>query len=586
MRNILVIILFILIANKISAQSINSKEVEEKIKLFENSFPIYYFQPTNDSIPDLNNRMKNYNINGLSIAVINNYKIDWAKGYGWADVLDQRKVTTETPFQVGSVSKSLNALGIMKLAQEHKLDINADINNYLTSWKFPYDKLTGGKIITTTNLLNHTAGLSIHGLPGYSNTELMPSIIQILNGSHPAKNKPVRSVFKPGEKFEYSGGGTTISQLIVSDITHDVYTTYMESNVFKALELSNSYYNPDTNFEKLASQATGYLENGSELKGKYYRYSEAAGGLWSTPTDICKFIIEMQLSLQNRSNKILSQGATNLMLTPFNGTESALGVFIEKKGSATYFQHSGGSIGFRCKYYGSITGGYGVVVMVNSSNGAIIEEVINNIARIYNWNGFNPDFIRNVKRETVTFPDSVLDNHIGAYRSGNEIIKIIKINNSLYYQGFQGGGNNMWEIYFTSNKDFFNRESRSEKSFYFDKKGNVKGFKKHMNGKSIGKYEKVSLVNIKEPLLTKHTGKYDMWGVVTEVYKKDGKLWMKITDGYEMEMNFISPNEFFLLGEEIYNTIFRFYYDSNGDVDGIIEKNENSEKAYRKIKSI
>src|SRR5664279_2583638 len=144
-----------------------SKEVETKITQVENNLSGWVQISDKPNKWTLAERMKFYHAHGVSIAVIKDYKIEWAKGYGWADSAEQRPVTIETLFQAGSNSKSLNAIGVLKLVQDSKLDLNADINNYLKSWKFPYDSLSKGKKITLMNLLSHSAGLTVHGFPGY-----------------------------------------------------------------------------------------------------------------------------------------------------------------------------------------------------------------------------------------------------------------------------------------------------------------------------------------------------------------------------------------------------------------------------------
>src|SRR5450432_3336068 len=185
-------------------------EVEKKIQTVENNLGswVYVEGEANWSLTD---RMKFYHVNGVSIAVIKNYKIEWARGYGWADSAEQRPVTTATLFQAGSISKSLNAVGVLKLMQDGKLNLNTDINEYLRSWKFPYDSISHGKKITIANLLSHTAGLTVHGFPGYSRGDTIPTLLQVLDGKHPANTEAIRSAFEPSLKYQYSGGGTTIS---------------------------------------------------------------------------------------------------------------------------------------------------------------------------------------------------------------------------------------------------------------------------------------------------------------------------------------------------------------------------------------
>lgn len=148
----------------VTAQQQYSKDVNEKIAQVENN--LAGRMVIDGKLYSLAERMKHYNVAGLSVAVIDNYQIVWAKGYGYADKKEGRKVTTNTLFEPGSISKSLNAVGILQLAQQRKLDLYQDINQYLVHWKFPYDTVSHGKKITTAQLLSHTAGLGVHGFPG------------------------------------------------------------------------------------------------------------------------------------------------------------------------------------------------------------------------------------------------------------------------------------------------------------------------------------------------------------------------------------------------------------------------------------
>jgi CubicO group peptidase (beta-lactamase class C family) len=337
----------------------------------------------------LKERMAHFHINGLSIAVISNYHIDWAKGYGWADSAEQRPVTVQTLFQAASISKSLNAVGVLLLAQEGKLDPYADINNYLTSWKFPYDSLSKGKKITVANLLSHTAGLTVHGFPGYETGDTLPTLEQVLDGKRPANTGAVRSMYEPGLKSEYSGGGTTITQVIVQDISHVPYDRYMKGKVLDPLGMTSSFYTQPAPPAKASLLATAYQVNGKEVKGKYHVYpEEAPAGLWTNPTDLAKYIIETQLAYEGKSSKVLNQQYTKLRVTPYIDKSAAFGVFIDKVGEDVYFQHGGANEGFRSQYYGSLQGGNGVVVMVNSDNGAILPEVVNSVATVYGWKDY------------------------------------------------------------------------------------------------------------------------------------------------------------------------------------------------------
>lgn len=173
-----------------------SREVESKIHQVEQNLASWV-EIEDTPKWNLQERMNFYKIKGISVAIIKNYKIEWARGYGWADSAENIPVTTSTLFQAASISKSLNALGMLKLAQNNSIDINTDINTYLSSWKFPYDSVSNGKKITISNLLSHTGGINISGFDGYTKIDSIPNVIQILNGKKPANSvsSPKNSTF-------------------------------------------------------------------------------------------------------------------------------------------------------------------------------------------------------------------------------------------------------------------------------------------------------------------------------------------------------------------------------------------------------
>jgi CubicO group peptidase (beta-lactamase class C family) len=425
-----------------------SDTVEEKIKQVENNISGWVQIEGVKSVWTLPERMQYYHVNGLSIAVIHNYKLEWAKGYGWADSANQIPVTTQTLFQAASISKSVNAVGVLKLAQENKLNIHEDINHYLKNWRIPESNFTADKKVTVYNLLNHTAGLNVHGFLGYEKGDSIPSIIQILNGEKPANSEAIKSQAEPATKVEYSGGGIEVSQLIVMDITHQPYDKYQWDEVLKPLGMTNSFYTQPPPKNKTALLATGYDTNGKEIKGNFHIYPElAAAGLWTNPTDLSKFIIETQLSYEGKSNKVLSQTMTKEMLTPFEGSDAGLGVFINSIGNKTYFQHGGSNEGFKSQYFGSLKGGDGVIVMVNSDQDAILHDVISSVALAYNWKGFP----RPVKRKTVNVPDDTLLQYTGNYSLNQINISVFKKGNNLFLS--RNGGAPM-QLFFTSNTDF------------------------------------------------------------------------------------------------------------------------------------
>jgi CubicO group peptidase (beta-lactamase class C family) len=473
MKNLLALLVPVLALSvtDLKAQPIKySQETESKIKQVENNL-CGWVQTGTDDKWNLLERMKKYHLNGISIAVIHNYKIEWARGYGIADVAENRPVTEKTLFQAASISKSLNSLAVLRLVEEKKIDCDSDVNKYLKSWKFPYDEKSKGKKITVKELLSHTAGLTVHGFPGYEAGKPLPSIIQILNGQKPANNPIIHSFEEPGTKVNYSGGGITILQLLITDVTGMPYEDYMQKYVLNPIGMTASCYCQPPSALDSALLATAYKFDGKPVPGKYHIYPEmAAAGLWTNPTDLSRYIIEEQLALKGESQKVLSQAMTRFRLIPVMGN-SALGSFIVTKagGTESYFNHSGGNEGFLSNYFGSMEGGDGVVVMINSEDWTIIDEITNSVASVYNWkNYYYPQ-----SKKVITVSPGLLQNYIGRYQMGFRRFEIVNFEDGL---GAIMSGTTPWKVYFSSDSDFFVKETAGNGRFKFGAGGKVKGF--------------------------------------------------------------------------------------------------------------
>ena len=478
----------LLLINSVVFSQTYSPETLEKIKKVENNITGNVI--VNEAPPStLTERMAKYNVKGLSMAVIYDYKIVWAKGYGWADEAGKKPVTTETLFEPGSISKSLNAVGILKLAQDKKVDLYTDVNTYLTTWKFPYDSVSKGIKITLAQILSHQAGLSTHGFLGHNINGPIPTVVQVLNGKPPATSPPVRSEFEPGLKYQYSGGGTTISQLVLTDVTKQKYEAWMYTNVLKPLGMIHSSFAQPPVKEKRPLCATGYYTDGSPVLNKFHVYPEqAAAGLWMTPSDLCNYIIDMQLANKGEPSKVLNPEMVKLHLTPYNDGPTAMGTFIDDLDGAKYFQHSAGNDGFCGFYFASLEDGYGLVVFMNSADGRLLQEVINSVAKEYNWKNFyrEPRRINSVK--IITVPDSILKTYEGIYLYENMWSAIGKNDRGYYFQT----SNMAVNMYFTTPLQFFNEEFAAVKELTRDDKGNITGYTRKVEGKEYPNALKVT----------------------------------------------------------------------------------------------
>jgi hypothetical protein len=212
-------------------------------------------------------------------------------------------------------------------------------------------------------------------------------------------------------------------------------------------------------------------------ESKFNIYPEkAAAGLWTNPTDLAKYIIETQLSYHGRSGKVLSPEMTRLRLTPYLDSINALGVYINKKGDEKYFQHSGSNEGFGCQYRGSIKYGNGVVVMVNSDNLGILNEIVNSVAIVYHWDSFyNP-----VVKKTITLTEDILNNYVGTYLLDGDTVSIIKKENELWLNSSIQS-----KMYFTTDLDFYITEYKADYKITKDLSGIVNGFTVNDNKKAM-----------------------------------------------------------------------------------------------------
>jgi CubicO group peptidase (beta-lactamase class C family) len=474
--------------SQLIAQQNYSAETLKKIKEVENNVNGNLL--LNDEVPGtIAGRMAKYKVKGLSMAVIHDYKIAWAKGYGWADEEAKKPVTTKTLFEPGSISKVLNAVGILKLAQDKKVDLYTDINTYLTSWKFPYDSISKGKKITLAQILTHNAGLSTYGFPGRTVNGATPTLLQVLDGKPPAVTDPVRSMFEPGLRYEYSGGGITISQLLLTDVTRQVYDTWMYKNVLKPLGMLNSSYAQPPAKDKQYLCASGYYADGSPVPDKFRVYPwQAAAGLWTAPGELCNYIIDMQLAHRGKPSKVLSPEMVKLHLTPYNNGPAAMGTFFDDRGGAKYFLHDASNEGFCGLFVASLDSGDGVVIFLNSGDGKLLLEVLNSVAGAYHWKNY---YREPQRKKTVEVPDSVLKTYEGIYLYDQAWAAVGKKDTEYHYYS-----NNVYaKMYYSTTTSFFNEEFPSVKEFIKDEKGNITGYTRTVNGKEYPKAIKITRVD-------------------------------------------------------------------------------------------
>lgn len=329
------------------------------------------------------------NTPGISVAVIHDFAVHWARGYGVADAATGRRVDARTRFQAASISKPVTALAVMRLVQDGKFALDDDINATLRSWRVPDSELTRTQKVTWRSLLSHTSGADDgFGFPGYNPDAPRPTLVQILKGEGPTNVKAVTFARPPYARFKYSGGGSTIVQLALTDLTQRDFATWMHERVLAPLGMRHSGFEqpaPDSLHVQLAHAHSLQGRRMGDVPWHVYP-EQSAAGLWTTAEDLARFVIEIQRAARGPHGAVLTQASAREMLTPVGTGPFGVGPILSFFGEGWYFHHSGGNWGFTANIEGHVRHGYGIVVMTNGgAGGRVIAELTQRVARVYGW---------------------------------------------------------------------------------------------------------------------------------------------------------------------------------------------------------
>ena len=337
-------------------------------------------------------RMADYATPGASIAVVDAFAVAWARGFGVLEMGNAAEVTANTPFQAGSISKPVFALAVMRLVEDGTLDLDADVNDYLTSWRVPANGQWQPRI-TLRQLLSHTAGTTVHGFRGYPASGPWPTPIEVLRGVPPANTPEVIVDLLPGLAFRYSGGGTTIAQQVVVDVLGRPFPDLMRELILDPVGMADSTFEQPLPASMAARAAVAHPLNGRPLAGGSHVYPEmAAAGLWTTAGDLARLAAELMRALRGQASALpLKTETVAAMLRPQLSDQTlgehfvGLGWYCGGEGDDFCFGHQGVDEGFLAEMKVFSARGQGAAVIINAHGWLLPDEIFQAIGREYGW---------------------------------------------------------------------------------------------------------------------------------------------------------------------------------------------------------
>ena len=347
--------------------------------------------PGGDATFSLLDRMAHYKVPGVSMALIENGEIAWVKTWGVKNAEEKTAPSPDTLFQAASISKQLAAFAALQLVDAGKLSLDKPINQYLKRWQLPDNNLTQQQAVTLTHLLSHTAGTTVHGFRGYAQDEAQPNAIQVLNGEDVAVSDPVVVDTLPGTEFRYSGGGTTVVQMTMEDVSGKNFSRIMHEQVLEPSGMTQSTFEQPLPEALQHNVACGHLSEGQLVPGQWHNSpTQAAASLWCTPTDLAKFSLAVLKAWREEEGALLSKPLVDQYLSEQKNAWGLGPRLFIQKGETIGFHHGGANEGYRCN---SVTflDGRGAVVMTNSDQGdALLGEIMAAAAKVYDWPECHP----------------------------------------------------------------------------------------------------------------------------------------------------------------------------------------------------
>ncbi len=347
----------------------------------------------------LQRRMDHHHVPGAAIAVLREGKLVHVAGYGVRAAGTDAPVNADTLFSVGSVSKVVTAATTLRLVADGRLDLDQNIQQHLTDWQVPGTAATPHPRITLRMLLSHTSGLGVHGFADYLPGEPLPSVLQTLDGVPPAKNRPVRLIYPPGERGDYSGGGVMVEQHVLETVSGQPLDSLARAQVFTPIGMSRSRFDDPPQDKDNIAKAHDSSGAVTALPRGWQSFPEAgASGLWTSAADLGRFVAALGASYRG-TDTFLPRPLAIDMMTRVSPSWHGLGPRLDGDGVRRIFHHGGSNDSYRAWIEGYLETGDGFVILTNGENGAALAAEIRNALSDVIGRGVNP-VVRSIALDT------------------------------------------------------------------------------------------------------------------------------------------------------------------------------------------
>ena len=409
-----------------SCVPVGTDSASDRRSRVENSLSLAVSFEGEDNAQSVSERMSRYKVPGLSFALINDGEIEWAAGYGVKETGTSSPVSNQTLFQAASIAKPVVSVAALRMRDAGLIDLDENIQTYLSEYVIPDGEQTPANPVTFRNLLSHAAGVTPGGYLGYERGEAYPTDLQTVSGLPPANSRAVLVRSPPGSEVAYSGGGYTVVEIAMQDVTGESFERVMEDWALSVIGMNRSTYLQSLPDDLEDQVALGHMADGTAVPGGWRVHPEqAAAGLWTTPSDLALFAIEVRNAYLGEGDLLDRSTAVELLTAQLD--DEGIGIIVRGEGETFSFAHGGGNVGYRAFMIMYVDSGDGAVYMTNSDQGSAVgREMLRAASSVYGWPGYKPTMMRRVAVERAAL--TPLE---GTYDFGDGVQVVIALHDSM-----------------------------------------------------------------------------------------------------------------------------------------------------------